>query len=83
MSLLTLSDLERLPRIRFPAGNKVGYFQDFTFWREMPSHMDFYIVKIKDDSMKLVAPGYGIKGDYGNGCIFISTKDMIWESFDA
>jgi hypothetical protein len=79
MSLLTLSDLERLPRIRFPAGNKVGYFQDFTFSRAMPSHLDFYIANLKNGSLQLVAPGYGIKGDYGNGCIFINIMEQPYD----
>ncbi len=78
MSLLTIEELKEKPSLRFPEGNNIGYFMDFAFWRGIPSDRDFYIVgDAAHDCLDLVAPGYGVKGDYGNGSIFVDRKDVF------
>lgn len=60
--------------IRFPDGNEIPYGQDFCIYHGIPSDRDFAVVQIwdgLDGGVWFEAPGYGAKGDYGNGRIFV------------
>ena len=66
--------------LRFPAENTVSYFQDFCSCRGIPSDIDLTIVDVWGGAMGGIwfeAPGYGAKGEYGNGQIFVP-----WTSLD-
>ena len=63
-------------KIRFKCGNKVLYYQDMSYWRGLPSNVEFTIDRIDDNSAVLSAPGYG--GDpYGNGRVYISRSQKL------
>ena len=57
--------------MKFTEGNKVIFSQDFRIWEGLPSDVDFEVHPIGQNSVKLVAPGYGGK-PYGNGAIYVS-----------
>lgn len=61
---------------KIPVGTM--YFQDFRFghWPDEWADVEFSITRFGDD-LKLIAPGFGeLKGDYGNGAIWI--KEAEW-----
>lgn len=65
--------------MRFPADNKIGFFMDFAYWEGVPSDREFVERESsvpKDGWLALEAPGYGQKGDYGNGSIFVKAEDV-------
>ena len=79
MTLLTIEQVERLPRIKFPAGNSVRFLMDFGCYKGLPSNLDFYVVGPAPGNLgmvELVARGYGIKGDYGSGSIFMKLTEQ-------
>ena len=51
----------------------VEYGQDMQFWQgEFPDNIVFTVLEILDNGMiRLEAPGYGKKGEYGNGHIYL------------
>lgn len=68
-------------RIKFKPGNTVRWEQDFSSNEGMPADIWFTIL---DDSgerfshpnyIRLSAEGYGVRGDYGNGSIYIRIKN--------
>jgi hypothetical protein len=71
----TKEQLKGAKRYVFPDNNKAQYFMDFAFWETLPSDRIFYL---KGDAphghVELVAHGYGIEGEYGNGSIIIDPK---------
>jgi hypothetical protein len=76
--ILTLEQAKRKPSLRFPKGNKIGFWMDFQYWECIPSDRDFYIAgEAPHDSLDLVAEGYGLEGSYGNGSIFVARKDVF------
>jgi len=76
----TLEQLNGVKRYRFPADNKARYFMDFASWETLPADRLFYL---KGDApggrVELVAHGYGLRGDYGNGSIFIDPEQLPLE----
>jgi len=62
--------------MKFRKGNKIKFGQDFTFKKGIPHNIDFTIERfneahfIKDRKYRLIADGYGRKGNYGNGAIY-------------
>jgi hypothetical protein len=79
MALMTLEQLKDKPSLRFPEGNEIGFWMDFAYWQGIPSDRDFYIVGevAHLDRLDLVADGYGLKTNYGNGSIFVSRKSVF------
>ena len=58
--------------IRFRKGNRVKYGMDFGFYVGVPGGVDFAVTRCETGdgaNYKLVAPGYGAHGDYGNGSL--------------
>lgn len=83
MSVPWLSDIEDRPAIRFPKGNKIGFWMDFAYWKGIPSDRNFYFngdSAPQHDSVYLVARGYGVRGDYGNGSIMVRKSDLTTSS---
>lgn len=56
--------------LTFKKGNKVKYGQDFRFWKGIPGGIVFE-VSGSMDHLVLTAPGYGEKGNYGNGALHV------------
>lgn len=78
MALMTMEELKEKPSLQFPKENDIGFFMDFAFFRGIPSDRIFYVAgDAPHDSLNLIAPGYGLRGDYGNGSIFVSRKDVF------
>lgn len=78
--LPTIEELEcsGARRINFPPGNKAQYWQDFSYWEGLPSDITFFVdpTPLKPGCLILRARGYGVRGDYGNGSIFIQTDQL-------
>jgi len=59
---------------------------DFGFWQNIPSDVRFYPIQINKENIKFIGIGYGILeehkenfgliGDYGSGCIFVSKSQI-------
>jgi hypothetical protein len=70
--------------MKFKDGNTIPYFQDFRFFRGIPSNIRFEIKAFSTDSIKLVAYGYGVRSEpgkhdpksYGCGCLFVQKNDL-------
>jgi hypothetical protein len=55
------------------------FWMDFACWEGVPSDRDFYLNGESAPQHKacyLVAPGYGVHGDYGNGSIMVKKADL-------
>lgn len=73
-----------LPFVMFPDGNKISFWQDFSVWEGIPSDRRFYPKEETNGSIVFIADRYGIlknnkwnlRGEYGNGAIYVSTKDL-------
>lgn len=73
-----------LPFIMFPDENKIPFWQDFSGWEGIPSDRRFYPKEEINGSIVFIADKYGIlknnkwnlSGEYGNGAIYVSTKDL-------
>ena len=55
----------------FKPGNTVRYGQDFGFYRGVPPGVRFQ-VEVRGLGWRLTAPGYGQRGNYGNGALHVS-----------
>lgn len=60
--------------LNFPANNQIVYFQDFQGFKGVPPDVNFYPTEIVNETVCFVADGYGMKGKYGNGAIFVPKK---------
>jgi hypothetical protein len=61
-------------RVRFKPGNSVGYFQDFGWYRGMPTDVWFTATREpREKWWTLTAPNFG-EEPYGNGSIFVSLR---------
>lgn len=73
-----------LPFVMFPDENKIHFWQDFSGWEGIPSDRRFYPIEEINGSIVFIADRYGILknnkwnliGEYGNGAIYVSTKDL-------
>lgn len=74
--LKILQDRRPPPRlkVRFKPNNNIVYMQDFCFLRNIPHGIVFDAEPIGKERLrwKLISPGYGKHGDYGNGAIFVN-----------
>jgi hypothetical protein len=78
MGLLTLEEAKSKPSLRFPEGNRIGFWMDFAFFEGIPSDRDFYIAgDAPHDHLDIVAERYGLKGSYGNGSIYVDRKHVF------
>ena len=66
-------------KIRFPKDNKLPYCQDMCFFRGVPD-LEWDVVGALGFGLRLQADGYGRKGDYGNGNIFVEVCSQERES---
>jgi hypothetical protein len=57
--------------VKFKEDNNLQYSQDFRVWRGIPAGIDFKLVE-QGSAIVLRGIGYGEKGFYGNGPIFLS-----------
>jgi hypothetical protein len=74
-----------IPYVEFKEGNNINFGQDFSFWNELPSDVRFYPKNEINNSICFVGDRYGItqkenkyglSGEYGNGCVYVSVKDL-------
>lgn len=73
----TLKQLNGVARYRFPEGNAARYWMDFAAWEGLPSDRIFYHKgNVSHGQLELVARGYGLRDDYGNGSIFIDPGQL-------
>lgn len=67
--------------VSFPE-NKINFFQDFRWFKGVPTGIEFLIEKeAGHNDYWLVADGYGNLDKpncYGNGAIAVKEKDIIW-----
>lgn len=78
MTIPTREQLRCLPTIRFPAGNGIHYSQDFCFYKEIPSAVEWYIAGSNGGNVSLVREGYGIKENYGDGSLLVDAKNLAF-----
>ncbi len=78
MALPTIDELNdaRVERFVFPRGNTIPYSMDFRRWEGIPSDRIFYKRREENGQCDLVADGYGANGNYGNGSIYVATKNL-------
>jgi hypothetical protein len=76
--------LKRGDKAIFPEGNDLFYGQDHGFWRGVPSGRPFTVESVWGEEdlglsnrCKLTAEGYGERGSYGNGAIYMDVKDVL------
>jgi len=70
--------------VMFPDENKIKFRQDHSGWEGIPSDRRFYPKEETNGSIIFIADRYGIlknnkwnlSGEYGNGAIYVSTKDL-------
>lgn len=77
MTVPTLEQLESLPSVRFPKGNSIPYSEDFSYYRGIPSDVDWYIARVGRSSISLVRVGHGVKGHYGNGSLLVRPEHLL------
>jgi len=73
-----------LPFLMFSDGNEIIYWQDFSQCKGIPSNIKFFpeqeinnsIVFLADRCGILKNNPYNLEGQYGNGAIYISIKDL-------
>ena len=56
--------------MKFKKGNEILYGQDHKFFTGIPHNVEFEAI-IDHNHMILTGPGFGEKGDYGSGAIYI------------
>ena len=79
MTVEWLSDLEEsnAPRVRLPENNQATYWMDFSYWEGLPSDRDFFVLPHQCEGwVTLVADGYGARGSYGSGSVFIEAIQL-------
>lgn len=72
-----------IPYVEFKEGNGINFGQDFSWFDEVPSGVKFYPTKEVNEKICFIGDRhgihnneYGLSGEYGNGAIYISVKDM-------
>lgn len=60
-------------KLIFDNDNEIRYGQDFSRYKGIPAGE--YAATKSGDRWKLVAPGYGETGNYGNGALLVSAGD--------
>lgn len=64
-------------QVVFPEGNRIRYSQDFSIHTGIPEEVIFTIENCEIfGRYRLTAKGYGKKGDYGNGAIYVLDYDV-------
>lgn len=71
----------RTVKARFETDNNVLYFQDFSYYRGLPSGVEFECTETSPGTWQLVAPGYGGK-PYGNGKILVHDSQRMAPVFE-
>ena len=82
MTVYALKELKKKSAVRFPEGNKIVFWMDFSCWEGIPSDRTFYITGDAAEQHKsfyLAADGYGARESYGNGSIMV--KKAVVEKF--
>ena len=59
-------------RVIFDEDNDFSWGMDFRFFRGIPSDVIFTVRENSKESLTLIAPGYGMKDNYGCGAIHVS-----------
>ena len=77
-----------IPYIQFEEDNEYQFGMDFSFWQNIPSDVRFYPVGIINNNQRVQFIGigfgileehkekFGLIGDYGNGCIYVSASQI-------
>jgi len=55
--------------------NTIFYGQDFGWGKGVPAG-SYKVKKNTEDKIQLTAPGYGEKGNYGNGSLFVLISEL-------
>lgn len=62
---------EFIGTVEVPEGNGIRYGQDHAFRRGIPAGR-YSVYRFGEGAYKLIAPGYGMQRDYGNGALYVS-----------
>ena len=80
----TTPALKKGDKVIFPEENCLSFGQDHGYWFGVPESRTFTVAEVWGDDefglsnrCKLVAEGYGLKGAYGNGAIYMNVKDVL------
>lgn len=57
--------------MKFRAGNKYKYRQDFFTYIGIPAGIEFGVEPLPGEKFRLEGPGYGEKSAYGNGHLYV------------
>ncbi len=57
--------------MKFRPDNQIKYGQDFSWFKGIPSGVEFRLTKKSDGKFVLRGPGYGLQGDYGCGALHV------------
>jgi hypothetical protein len=57
--------------VEVPEGNGIRYGQDHRIHEGIPAGR-YSVYRFGANGLKLIAPGYGLTSDYGNGALFVS-----------
>jgi len=67
-----------LGTVEVPEGNNTEYGQDLGYHRGIPPGR-YSVYRFGADAFKLIAPGYGMATDYGNGPLFVrDSEDLVF-----
>ena len=66
------------PYFCFAEGNKITAFQDYKFWDGIPAAVHWYVRRglFLSEIYLLIADGYGLPGNYGNGALLVKTSTL-------
>lgn len=71
-------EIKKGDEVRFSKGNKIRYFGDgHIYKRGIPSEITFKIEKQAQNGFWISGPGYGERGNYGQGSISVDSDDII------
>lgn len=77
MGISQLSEYHESERYVFHPGNEISFGMDFRWFCGVPSELVFFKKgEIGSSLIELVAIGYGVAGNYGNGSIVIKRDDL-------
>ena len=60
--------------MKFRSNNRIRYGQDMRAYRGIPSKIEFHVERgVEGQTIQyiLTSPGYGAKGNYGNGALYV------------
>ena len=65
-------------KVKFHKNALYRYGQDHGFFcGPLPSDVEFTVTPLNSEKLRLVGPGFGVIGNYGNGAIYMTNKNFI------